>query len=87
MVTDTGRTEPFPPAETEYLGGCRSTAVCNSCGAVVSDSICLCIPAFTCPRCGVKNEPSFFGSIEKFDQDISMIYEGLGIIDPNKAKP
>lgn len=73
MITDTGRTEPFPPIEAEYLGGCRSTAVCNSCGAVVSDSICLCIPAFTCPRCGVKNEP--------------MIYKGLGIIDPDEAKP
>lgn len=30
--------------------GCISTRACEECGVLVSDSICLCIGAFDCPK-------------------------------------
>lgn len=35
--------------------GCVSTRACENCGALVSDSICLCIGLFTCPNCNKDN--------------------------------
>lgn len=36
-------------------GGCVSSRACEECGAVIADSICLCVGVFTCPRCGHEN--------------------------------
>jgi hypothetical protein len=34
---------------------CISSLACEECGLLVSDSICLCIGIFECPRCKYKN--------------------------------
>jgi hypothetical protein len=36
--------------------GCISERICEKCDHIISDSICLCIGAFTCPNCGHENE-------------------------------
>lgn len=35
--------------------GCVGTRICENCKHLISDSICLCIPVFTCPNCQFKN--------------------------------
>ncbi len=37
--------------------GCVGTRACEGCGVLVSDSICLCIGAFDCPKCGYQQRP------------------------------
>lgn len=41
--------------------GCVSTRACEGCGLLVSDSICLCINAFDCPKCGYKQRVKYDG--------------------------
>lgn len=49
--------------------GCVSALACVHCYHVISDSICLCIGVFTCPKCGKQNgelmstKPSVTGPI------------------------
>ena len=40
---------------SKNYGGCVSTRACESCGALVNDSLCLCIGLFTCPECHQDN--------------------------------
>ncbi len=35
--------------------GCVNTRACEHCGILVTDSICLCIGYFKCPKCGEQN--------------------------------
>lgn len=83
MVYDTGRTNPVPTKTTRPVGefGCIGERTCNSCGAVVGDSICLCMGIFTCPRCGTENNQSFLGTITPMTK-LDNIYIGLGISSP-----
>lgn len=83
MVYDTGRTNPIPTNTTRPAGefGCVGERTCNSCGAVVGDSICLCIGIFTCPRCGTENNQSFLGSLAPMPE-LDNVYIGLGISNP-----
>lgn len=83
MVYDTGRTNPVPTKTTRPVGGfgCIGERTCNSCGAVVGDSICLCMGIFTCPRCGTENNQSFLGTITPMTE-LDNIYIGLGISNP-----
>lgn len=56
-LRDTGKTTQTPSDYngSAIYGGCVSQRACRSCGAIVSDSICMCVGAFTCPRCGYEN--------------------------------
>lgn len=63
---DTGKTVDNPDqfekenSETnKKYGGCVGERACYGCGAIIADTICLCIGVFTCPRCGHKNTPNF----------------------------
>lgn len=38
-----------------HSGGCIDRRVCEKCSHIIVDSICLCIPCFTCPNCGFEN--------------------------------
>jgi hypothetical protein len=64
MVSDTGRTNPLPVVLSDESRpfGCVSQRTCTSCGAVVSDPICMCVGIFDCPRCGAHNNQSILGS-------------------------
>lgn len=42
----------FRARATPGSHGCISTRACEGCGLLVSDSICLCVGRFTCPKCG-----------------------------------
>ena len=83
MVYDTGRTNPVPTRTSHPAGefGCIGERTCNSCGAVVGDSICMCVGIFTCPRCGIENNQSFLGSLAPMPE-FDNIYIGLGISNP-----
>ncbi len=35
--------------------GCVGTRICENCNHLISDSICLCSPIFTCPNCNFEN--------------------------------
>lgn len=35
--------------------GCIGELACEHCFHVISDSICLCVGVFTCPKCGAEN--------------------------------
>lgn len=35
--------------------GCIGELACTGCYHVISDSICLCVGVFTCPKCGASN--------------------------------
>ena len=58
MLTDTGKTSDDPQGMNQMAmscrsaGGCVDSLACTTCGAIVRDSICLCVGVFTCPRCG-----------------------------------
>lgn len=39
--------------------GCISSLACLNCYHVISDSVCLCIGTFTCPKCGKENMPKW----------------------------
>jgi hypothetical protein len=90
MVYDTGRTNPIPTNTARPAGefGCIGERTCNSCGAVVGDSICMCMGIFTCPRCGEENNQSFLGSYTVIsDEALDNIYIGLGISNPPPTPP
>jgi hypothetical protein len=63
MAKDTGRTTKNPSEynQPQKYGGCTDVAACDRCGCIVSDEICMCIGAFTCPRCGYEQPPRLFG--------------------------
>lgn len=42
-------------AQTGAHPGCIGELACVHCYHVISDSICLCIGTFTCPKCGEQN--------------------------------
>jgi hypothetical protein len=90
MVYDTGRTNPVPTNTTRPAGefGCIGERTCNSCGAVVRDSICMCMGIFTCPRCDKENDQSFLGNYTVIsDAALDDIYIGLGISNPPPTLP
>jgi len=90
MVYDTGRTNPVPTNTTRPAGefGCIGERTCNSCGAVVGDSICMCMGIFTCPRCDKENDQSFLGKYTVIsDAALNDIYIGLGISNPPPTPP
>lgn len=57
--------------------GCTSTWACEGCGVLVSDSPCMCVGHFICPKCGYEN-----GKISKtnFKLDESSKLCGDGIV-------
>lgn len=34
---------------------CMDRAICQGCFHLIVDSICMCLPIFTCPNCGFEN--------------------------------
>ncbi len=34
---------------------CIGSRICEKCNHLISDTICLCVPIFTCPNCSHKN--------------------------------
>ncbi len=39
--------------------GCVDTRACEHCGILVTDTICLCIGYFKCPKCGEQNGTNY----------------------------
>jgi len=44
--------------------GCVSTRPCYNCFSLISDSICLCMPVFECPKCGYENGKGLYESFK-----------------------
>ena len=64
-------------SEAKSLGqGCVNTRACEGCGLIVRDSICLCINAFDCPKCGYQQRVNYIPSIDNWWDKPSIFWTG-----------
>lgn len=54
-----------------YHTGCISALACEHCYHVISDSICLCVGVFTCPKCGADNGRAMVTGVDYSKQNVS----------------